>query len=668
MSDTSGLPAAAASGAIDEITVSATRRDRDSSQVSAAVAIVDGDTVRASQLLTDALRDTPGVFVQQTTPGQGAAIIRGLKGSSLLHMIDGMRINNAIFRSAPTQYFALVPTMAVSRVEVLRGTPTSLYGSDAVGGVVQVVSHVPIFDQDETESRYDLSAYLDSAELTRSVRARVDTGNRKLATSFSLEFADVGDRQTGSGGRTGPSDYRSIGGRFAVSANPDEQSNWYLDIQFVEQPETPRVDELVPGFGQSEPSSSEYTFEPNRRAFAHLRYTRNEGPLGLDWRLGLSHQRIDDDRVTRNFNADNRRFEENRSDLTGFLATAGRSDDDRSWIAGVEYYHDDVSSSRENEDIVSGVRQPVTGRFPDGSTVDQLAAFFNADVQFDNGHGLSGGLRLSRIEVDVSETPVSGSASIDSTDLSGDVGWRYEVTPDWQIVANAGFGFRAPNVFDLGTLGTRPGNRFNIPNTTHESEQVVQIDSGLRYLAAQARFELMLFALWYDDRITSVPTGQLTPSGREIVQSANASESRVHGVELSLGLALGDSASLDAVVSYAHGRQEFAGQTEPGDRIPPLSGRLTINYEPSDSLGVSAWIKAADSQDRLSARDIGDVRIDPNGTAGWMSAGMELDWLPRDGWQLGVGVDNVFDKAYRYHGSGIDAPGRNVFLNIRRQW
>ena len=142
---------AAEQDVLDEVLVTATRRTVSTVEISSALTLVDGERAREQKLLTDALANNVGVYLQQTTPGQGAAIIRGLRGSSILHLVDGMRLNNAIFRSAPTQYFALVPTSAVERVEVLRGTPASLYGSDAVGGVVQVVTRVPEFTSSDTQ-------------------------------------------------------------------------------------------------------------------------------------------------------------------------------------------------------------------------------------------------------------------------------------------------------------------------------------------------------------------------------------------------------------------------------------------------------------------------------------------------------------------------------------
>jgi outer membrane cobalamin receptor len=170
---------------LEEILVTATRRTVSIAEVSSGITLVDGAAARANKLVTDALDVEVGVYLQQTTPGQGAAIIRGLKGSSILHLVDGIRLNNAIFRSAPTQYFALVPTSAVERIEVLRGTPASLYGSDAVGGVVQLVTRTPRFDPSQTGYRGEVYAAYDTAELGRMLSATVDAGSSRIATSFS---------------------------------------------------------------------------------------------------------------------------------------------------------------------------------------------------------------------------------------------------------------------------------------------------------------------------------------------------------------------------------------------------------------------------------------------------------------------------------------------------
>jgi outer membrane receptor protein involved in Fe transport len=660
---------AAEQDVLDEVLVTATRRTVSTVEISSALTLVDGEFAREQKLLTDALANNVGVYLQQTTPGQGAAIIRGLRGSSILHLVDGMRLNNAIFRSAPTQYFALVPTSAVERVEVLRGTPASLYGSDAVGGVVQVVTRVPGFTSNETQFAGEAYAGFDSAELGKILRGTLDAGNRRLATSVSAEYMETGDRRTGSGERIAPSGYESKAARWVLAGNISDERSWLFDVHYLEQPDTPRIDELVPGFGQTEPSSSEFLFSPNRRIFAHAKYAHESGALDLDWNVDLAWQRIDDDRVTRDFESTDRRTEANRSDLLGLVVSGSRVTEQGSWILGAEAYIDEVSSSRSEESLVDGQVIVLTPRFPDGSEIERFALFGNGERRITARQLLSGGLRISHEDVSLPQTAVSEAASVSVTDASGDIGWIFDVSDAWQLVANAGFGFRAPNVFDLGTLGNRPGNRFNIPNPDLDSERVTQIDAGARYRDDRMQFEVMLYAMNYEDRITSVSTGAVTPEGRDVVQSVNAADSRIHGIEAGADVDVGDAIHVKALLNYTWGEQTVTGSpTEPADRIPPLTGSVTVTYDPGRNWLVDAWLRFAGEQNRLSERDVRDVRIDPAGTSGWGILGLRASWDYRNDWQFALGVDNLLDKQYRVHGSGLDAPGRNIFASVRRAW
>ncbi|MCH8072359.1 MAG: TonB-dependent receptor plug domain-containing protein, partial [Proteobacteria bacterium] len=383
---------------IDEIQITATRRPTAAKNVSVALTLIPSEKIQNSKLTTDALMMEPGVFLQQTTPGQGTAIIRGLKGSEVLHLVDGFRLNNAIFRNAPTQYLALVAPGSVDRIEVVRGAPASLYGSDAVGGVIQILSRVPSFDSPGSRS----SVYLafDTADLGKMVRASFESGNEHVAGLISGEYLDTGNRRIGGGQRIGPSAYESRGARIALSATPNDASSWLFDLQFARQPSTPRVDELVPGFGQTEPSSSEFQFSPNERLFAHIRHTRESWLWSADWTIDAGWQQIVDDRVTRNFGSQVRRHEKNSSDLFGLTASAAKDTGNGSWIVGAEFYHDRVASQRVEEDIASGLTQVVQPRFPDGSTVGQAAVYGNLLHRLGNRHRVSGGLRFSAIDTD----------------------------------------------------------------------------------------------------------------------------------------------------------------------------------------------------------------------------------------------------------------------------
>lgn len=654
---------------IDEIMVTATRRPVSTDEISSALTVIESADVRAQKLVTDALTNRVGVFLQQTTPGQGAAIVRGVKGSGLLHLVDGIRLNNAIFRDAPTPYFSLIPPSAVERIEVIRGAPASLYGSDAVGGIVQLVTRVPKFDSATMAVRGEAFAGFDTADLAKTVRGTIDAGTGRFASSLSAEYLNTSDRRTGGGERIGPSGYTSKAARLLLSATPRDDQTWLFDFHFLEQPETPRVDELVPGFGQTEPSSSEFVFAPNQRLFAHLRHTRNGGVLGFDWNVDLAWQRVVDDRISRDYQASDRRFESNRSDLFGVTTSAVSQTDASSWIVGAEFYYDEVRSSRFSEDLQSGQIAMLVSRFPDGSTVRQAAIYGNLSQEISQRNTLLGGLRLSSVAVQLPETAISSAAAVDANDISGDIGWIANLNGSWQFTANAGFGFRAPNVFDLGTLGARPGNRFNIPNPTLDSEHVTQLDIGIRRSSGLLHFEFTIFGLYYRDRITSVLTGDVTVDGRDVVQSTNAAEALIHGAEAGASLEIADGLSAQAVLNYTWGEQQLASTgAEPADRIPPLSGELRLRYGAIAPYGFDAWARFAGKQSRLSPRDVNDIRIDPDGTSGWGILGISGYWVHTDVFRLTLGLDNILDKQYRVHGSGLDASGRNASVSVSYVW
>ncbi len=652
---------------IEEIQVTATRRPTGVQDVSAALTVVTSEEISRAKLMTDSLAAKPGVFLQQTTPGQGAAIIRGLKGSEILHLVDGMRLNNAIFRNAPTQYLALIAPGTLDRIEIVRGAPASLYGSDAVGGVVQVLSRVPKLDSSGAQG----DAYLafDTADLAKILRGSVEFGNEKLAALVSGEYLSTGDRRTGSGIRIGPSGYKSRGARVAVSATPKEGESWLFDLQMARQPMTPRVDELVPGFGQTEPSASEFYFAPNDRIFAHIRHSRDSGLWGATWTVDLGWQRIVDDRISRDYQSDIRRYENNRSDLFGLTANASGETDAGSWIAGVDFYHDEVRSTRYEEDLQAGSMQPVASRFPDGSTVDQAAVFGNYMLTAGERNSFSGGLRYSVIKTELPQTGVVPATSAEQNDISADLGWSFDLSADTQLTANVGHGFRAPNVFDLGTLGERPGNRFNIPNPDLESERITQFDAGVRHRKDRWDLDVVFFKLHYTDRIASVLTGAITPGGRDITQSRNVASADIYGVEVAGQFMFAPSLIAAMVVNYVHGEQADAtGVQEAGDRIPPFNGRASLTYYPADTIRVEPYILFSGEQDRLSARDIRDVRINPEGTPGWVTANILGSWDVNEAWRVTAQIENLFDKQYRVHGSGIDAMGRNLFVSLQTNW
>jgi outer membrane receptor protein involved in Fe transport len=403
--------------------------------------------------------------------------------------------------------------------------------------------------------------------------------------------------------------------------------------------------------------------------FAHVQHEFRHIESGIDWHVDAAWQRVDDDRTTRDFESPSRRFERNRSDLFALSLNASGGGRPGNWIAGLDVQSDTVSSGRDELDIYSLARRTLAPRFPDGSRIDQAALFVHGEAVLADKHRLAGGLRVSDVRIEIPTTELLTGADIDVRRLSGDLGWIYEFKDGFQLVANAGVGFRAPNIADIGTLGDRPGNRFNEPNVNLGAEEVLQFDMGLRHESDRNSFELSLYTLRYSDRIVSVLTGETTNTGRDIVRSENIADSRIHGLEAQWNLSLTDSTLLSAVVNYSYGTESLSGdERQPADRIPPLSGRLLLQVDVDDDWHIQGLFAAADRQDRLSDRDVRDSRINPLGTPGWSTLGIAASWMPGDTWRVDFGIENIFDRRYRVHGSGIDANGVNLSLGVYANW
>ena len=654
---------------IDEIQVTATRKATSIGSISIGVTVVHKEQLALQNLVTDALAGQAGAFVQETTPGQGAIIIRGMKGSEILHLVDSVRLNNAIFRNAPTQYAALVDPRIIERIEVVRGSVASLYGSDAMGGAGNFITHKPQYSDSDGSLTSDLHLSANSADLAKSVSVGVEASDETLAGLARISYFDSGNRQTGESSRIPFTAFSYEAARLALRGAPDPRNNWLLDFQYLKQPKTYRVDELVPGYGQTEPGSSEFTFEPNERAFAHASYELLQGIWSTDWIVDLGWQRIVDDRTTRAYQSDTRNLERNSSDLLSFNLEAIKETANRTWVYGAALLHDKVRSFREQVDISTGLGSEITPRFPDESTIDQSAVYARLQQPLGERNNFSFGGRYSAVDTHVTGTEADSASTIRFTDLTGDIGWVYTLTENWNLVANVGRGFRAPNIFDLGTLGARPGNRFNIPNDNLEAETVINFDVGVSHMSARWSGDVRLYALRYEDKIESVATGDTTTDGRQVTQSRNLSSVDVNGVEFSGEIALSDDISFGAILNFARGEAQLPDQEiTPADRIPPLNGQVELDWHLGEQWLFNTYLRFAAAQDRLSPRDASDPRINPNGTPGWMTANLNFTFRPDERLAIVLAIENIFNQQYRIHGSGIDARGLNLGASVNVRW
>jgi len=651
----------------EHVQVTATRTNKRDIDIAAAVTAIDDETVlrQAPDVIAEVLRGQPGTFFQQTTPGQGIPIIRGLKGSQVLHMVDGMRLNNAFFRNAPNQYLGLVDSFATQRIEVVRGSQGSLYGADAMGGVLNILTREPDYSDSNWQQESRLYGSYDSVDDGWVLSARTQGGKQGWGFAGGASYQDHSSRTSGNGEKLVPSAYKSKAADLKFVIDSSDSSSLMLSAQVMEQPSTPRYDELVPGFGQETPSSEQFLFEPNRRSFIHARFRLDGNTAWFDqFEAHIARQVISDDRLTQEYGSPEIVTENNSSTLDGVTLQFNSSlPSGLSLVWGAEYYTDAVNSSRFTHFEDNGELTEVNSRFPDGSSMDSAAVYLSGEWLTTGNFDLNAGLRYSWFDISLPADDNHGNVLLTPADLTGDIHAVYELNPELKLVANFGRGFRPPNIFDLATLGPRPGNRFNVANPELDPETVWSYDLGFKTETEHLEMEVFAFYLDYSDKITSVFTGEVTEDGRDIVRSENRNSVEIYGIEAGLYWTVIDDLSLFAVANYTRGEEQGdVGKDFPADRIPPLNGKLGLEYFFMENWRVEPYLLFASRQDRLSPRDVRDPRINPEGTAGWGTLNILLDWQATPSLQLGLRLENLADKSYREHASGIDAPGRNIGL------
>jgi outer membrane receptor protein involved in Fe transport len=652
---------------LEHVQVTATRtRERDF-DISAAVTGIDEEEVLklAPDVISEMLRGQPGTFFQQTTPGQGVPIIRGLKGSQVLHLVDGMRLNNAFFRSAPNQYLGLVDSFAVQRMEVVRGAQGTLYGADAMGGVVNILTPEPAYAGAHWQQESRLYGSYDSVDNGWVLNARTQGGKQGWGFTGGATYQDHGTRTSGSGEKLVPSAFTSKAADLKFVMDSSERTSLMLAAQVMEQPSTPRYDEMAAGYGEQEPASELALFKPNRRSFIHARFRYDgQGEWFDEVEAHLARQVITDDRLAQDYGSPEIVTEHNRSTLDGVTVQINSNfSSGISLVWGAEYYTDAIDSTRFRQLEDSDIRTEATGRFPDGSSMDSAALYLSGQWIKTDRFSLDAGLRYSWFDVRLPADENHAAVKLEPSDLTGDVHAVYTLSPGLKLVGNLGHGFRPPNIFDLSALGPRPGNRFNIANTDLGPETVWSYDLGIKTETGSLELEIFAFYLDYSNKITSVYTGDTTEDGRLVVRSENLNQVDIYGLEAGMYWAVMDDLRLFAVANYTRGEEhDNLGAGFPADRIPPLNGQLGLEYYFNNDWRIEPYLLFAGRQDRLSPRDQGDPRINPAGTAGWGTLNLLLDWQATASLQLGLRLENLTDKDYREHASGIDAAGRNVGL------
>lgn len=648
----------------EEITVTAERDPKTSFESPFAIRILTARKISEQWPRTSpkALPEAAGVWLQKTNHGGGSPFLRGLTGNQVLALVDGIRLNNSTCRYGPNQYINGIDPYSTDRVEILPGAGSTLYGSDAVGGVLNFLTPSPGLAARGTEISAAGRAKLVSGDMETSGRLDVRLRTPRLGISGGVSLRSFGDLLAGGDlGVLSPSGYDETAGDLKCLFKLSDNLILTAAGQFVRQPEVPAYDQVTQrGYGR-------YVFSPQERRLAYLKTTAfSPNPLWREIEATVSWQESIEGREKQ------RKYdillirERDEVETLGFQLQV-RSAPRNSWrlTTGCELYSDLVRSAAEDLDAAGGSSIKKRGLYPDRARAFNLAAYHAQSIDIAR-FGLRAGFRCNLVRIRTRDD-LFGDTCISPSAAVGHFSLLYRLSDSLHALFNLSRSFRAPNINDLSSFGAFDYG-IEVPAPDLKPEYGTTLEAGVKSRGSRWAWGFYLYRTWLQDlivRIESTYLGSAYYGDDRVYCRANRHRAYIQGFESEAQGEIGRRWRIVMNATYTFGHN--IDDDEPLRRIPPLFGRARLEYYPG--LGFQAAVEClfAAKQDRLSSGDIADHRIPAGGTPGWQVVNIQAQWR-RGGFQLIAGLQNLFDSAYRTHGSGIDAAGRFAWSGVRWGW
>ena len=626
---------------------------------------------RSPRTVPDALAGSTGVFIQKTNHGGGSPFVRGLTGQQTLILVDGIRLNNSTFRSGPTQYLNTIDPQSIRQIEVLRSSGSVVYGSDAIGGVVNVLTKTPRFS-DQPQLTGSVFGKAMTRDMEYSGRAELGLSTASVAVMGGLAYRNFGHLVAGRRlGLEAPTGYGQLSGDVKARFRVSDKVMATAAYQSVRQ-------DSVPVFHRVRLENYRYyQFNPQRRQLA---YARLEGFYNRRFlqsvQLTALWQDQSEGRQSQRNNSPTAVYERDQTTTTG-LTLLANAQPTRYWHLqnGLEWYNDRVASTRRDVNTQTGRGTSRRGLYPDGATMSSLAIFSTHTLTI-NRLTLTAGTRYNAFQIKTPETGVAsaGESVIRPSALVGNAGISYAVVPSMRVVGSVQSAFRAPNIDDLGTLGV-VDFRYEIPNANLRPERSLNVEAGFKLRTRRVSATLLAYNNRLTDFISRVRSGASTPGtstpGNDSVQGypvfvkTNSAESFIRGLEAEAEWEFSPNWLAYANGTYTYGQNVTAN--EPFRRIPPLNGRIGLTYQSPTGWWIRGEGLLASPQTRLAAGDMADNRIAKGGTAGWQVLNINAGFRHKN---LTVSTEwqNLTNEAYRTHGSGVDGVGSSAWLSVLLSW
>lgn len=649
---------------------------------------------RQSRTIPEAMKELPNVSVQKTSNGHGSPFIRGFTGFRNVMLIDDIRLNASFFREGPNQYWNTVDGYLIDQMEIIRGPASVLYGSDAMGGAVNIFT--------KRRESFEPGFHMEGRTI-----ARVSSGEQSVVGRHEIQgnqdnfgwFVGATGRNFGeviAGDHVGgqpETDYAEWSGDAKFSILPAAEHRFDVAVQTARQFDVPRTHATihrvhwqgVPAGGPADDRIREFDQERDL-IFARYEWRPAGGAIDAFSITASLHRHAETFTIVHANNTVE--FRDFVATIPGLTARASAQTPVGLVTFGGEYYHEDVQSDGYNTTTAGTVSFLGRGEVADDSEYDLLGFFIQNEIELFRGLfvTLGGRFTWAHLNADgVALAPGSrttGNAAVNpfltnlnSIDdeyqaLVGDFRVLYQAMETLVVFGGVSQSFRAPGLDDTTSFRLRTGGQsLDLPSPGLDPERGVQFEVGGRYRDGRWMFEVVAFYTYLEDLIRRFPTIDADLNGAIDSPKANFSKGEVHGVEVSGQIPLGEDFTLWGGFSWVEGYSEVAQgggtPTRPLGKVNPLTGILKLRYEPPNSrYWIEGVVLMIATQDHLSPDDMTDNRIPPGGTPGFTVLTLRGGYRFNDQVAATLALENLTNKDYRFHGSGQHEPGFNAIFGL----
>ena len=610
---------------------------------------------KGARTTPEALMGVSGVFIQKTNHGGGSAFIRGLTGNQTLIVLDGIRLNNAIYRYGPNQYLNTIDMFTVDKIDVLKGIGSVEYGSDAMGGVIHVKTKENTSQELNKISLNNTSKFI-SSDMEKTNRTAIQYATNKWDFIGGISLKKYGDLVGGENiGKQTPTGYNEINYDLKTRIKINNQSELIYSSQNTIQKNVPIYHKIaLENF-----KTNQIDYQIRYLNYLKYKYISNKRWIS-EIIINASTQRTIEQRSNQKNNSSIFRNEADTVKNIGLTAEIV-SKPNKNWTmnTGFDYYKDQIFSEAIETSSDLNTQVFKRGLYPNGSIYKNSSLFNIHNLNF-NKLNIVAGLRYNFLHIQMNELTL-GNIAINPAALVSNYGFNYQLNQHGFLFGSFTTGYRAPNIDDLGSLGI-VDFRYEIPSYDLRPEKSLNTEIGYKYRSNKIDFSIAAFKMKLKDIIARVLVDGQVINGYNVYNKKNIESSYINGAEVNYTYLLSKFLTWYTNATYTYGQNET--KNEPMRRIPPLFGQNKISFvKKNKTLAISHQF--AGKQDRLAQGDKDDNRIGKLGTPGWNIFNIDAGWQVKN-LSLNTSLINISNVQYKTHGSGVYGVGRAVNLTI--QW